>query len=525
MNDFYIFATSQELNLKITELKMKSQVMGFISKLKNTKRAIGVLANPKLRYAAIASTVVFIACGPGDTGDLVGVQGRSPWFHPEPPGMVYVKSGTFHTGQGGQDVFQSYLEPNKQMTISGFWMDETEITNNEYRQFVAYVMDSMARSYLNNYDPDAVTLTLAKKPIEPTSRAALYVQRDNSDEFDPEYDPNAVDNEGNPLKYQNETEYLDWKYKNQTAGMNFDKILYDSMFYQGNERFQFKRQVDTRKLMYHYQWVDLVLAANIDRDKYNPKNRSQFIVNEDVLIYPDTLCWIRDFTYSYNEPMARVYFWHPRYDEYPVVGVNWAQARAFCHWRSNRKESYWAHQQQPNTELFRLPTEYEWEYAARGGRIGNKYPWGGPYARNSKGCMLANFKPMRGDYGASDGGITPVRADSYFPNDYGLYNMAGNVSEWTSTTYDATNNSFAHDLNGNYEIYIKEHSFDPQENEKIKKTQITKKRKVIRGGSWKDVAYFIECGARTYEYQDTSKCYIGFRCVQEYIGRSNMDRK
>ena len=65
-----------------------------------------------------------------------------------------MKTGTFHTGQGSQDIFQSYLQPNKQMTIAGFWMDETEITNNEYRQFVAYVIDSIARMKL--YDDDDI---------------------------------------------------------------------------------------------------------------------------------------------------------------------------------------------------------------------------------------------------------------------------------------------------------------------------------------------------------------------------------
>jgi formylglycine-generating enzyme required for sulfatase activity len=99
------------------------------------------------------------------------------------------------------------------------------------------------------------------------------------------------------------------------------------------------------------------------------------------------------------------------------------------------------------------------------------------------------------------------------------------VAEWTSTAWDETNNSIVHDLNGNYDIYIKEHSMNAAEQEKIKKIPISRKRKVIRGGSWKDVGYFIECGARTYEYQDTSKCYVGFRCVQEYIGRSNLDSK
>jgi sulfatase modifying factor 1 len=79
---------------------------------------------------------------------------------------------------------------------------------------------------------------------------------------------------------------------------------------------------------------------------------------------------------------------------------------------------------------FRLPSEEQWEWAASGGRTQSPYPWGGPYIVNKKGCYLANFKPNRGNYSA-DGGLYTVRADAYWPNDYGLYNMSGNVAEWT----------------------------------------------------------------------------------------------
>jgi formylglycine-generating enzyme required for sulfatase activity len=96
--------------------------------------------------------------------------------------------------------------------------------------------------------------------------------------------------------------------------------------------------------------------------------------------------------------------------------------------------------------------------------------------------------------------------------------MAGNVAEWTRSSWDKTNNSFVHDLNGDNYVYIPERGKEAQK-------PVNEKRRVIRGGSWKDVAYYIENGARAAEYQDTSKCYVGFRCVQSYIGRSDKDRK
>ena len=138
------------------------------------------------------------------------------------------------------------------------------------------------------------------------------------------------------------------------------------------------------------------------------------------------------------------------------------------------------------------------------------YPWGGPYTRNSKGCFLANFKPGRGDYRA-DGGYYPVRVYSYFPNDYGLYNMAGNVAEWTSTAYEDENNIFVHDFNSDYQYDAKDS--DP----------IHMHKKVVRGGSWKDIAYYIQTGTRAYEFEDSAKSYVGFRCKMAYVGRSKDD--
>ena len=249
--------------------------------------------------------------------------------------------------------------------------------------------------------------------------------------------------------------------------------------------------------MYHSEVFDFKEAAK--RENVNVP-RGKFITRYDIPVYPDTLVWVRDFAYSYNEPMSKQYYSHPAFGNYPVVGVTWKQATAFSEWRTHYLNSFLINKNRATESPFRLPTEAQWEYAARGGRSQSPYPWGGPYLRNRKGCLLANFKPGRGNY-PEDGGFYTVRADAYWPNDFGLYNMAGNVAEWTSSLYYEGGYNFQHDMNPDIRWNAKDQ--DPPR----------MKRKVIRGGSWKDVGYFLQTSTRAYEYQDTAKSYIGFRCV------------
>ncbi|RYY50666.1 MAG: gliding motility-associated lipoprotein [Chitinophagaceae bacterium] len=389
--------------------------------------------------------------GGNDQGQLVGAAPAGRWSLPKPPGMVYVPPGTFHMGPSDEDVNYAYTARNKQVSISGFWMDATEVTNNEYRQFTNWVRDSIAAKLMG------------------------FIKQNPDGE-----------------------ERVDWtKAKTIKWGDKATIEKIDAMIVTPDNRIFGKKELDAKKIVYQSEIFDYKAAAN-NRDVTIP--RSAFIVKQQIPVYPDSLCWVRDFAYSYNEPMAKKYYNHPAFGNYPVVGVSWKQATAFCEWRTLYLNAFLEGKKRASETDFRLPTEAQWEYAARGGRSQSPYPWGGPYLRNKKGCLLANFKPGRGNY-PEDGGFYTVRADAYWPNDFGLYNMAGNVAEWTSSLYYEGGYNFQHDMNPDIRWNAKES--DPPR----------MKRKVLRGGSWKDVGHFLQTSTRNYEYQDTSKSYIGFRCV------------
>jgi sulfatase modifying factor 1 len=438
----------------------------------------------KIYFIALSAFYFIItSCGKGGgNGELIGVS-TSKFKNTEVPyGMVYIPAGTFIMGQTDQDVTFAQISQNKQVTVQAFYMDETEITNNEYRQFVNWVRDSIA---VTKYLEDDQYFLKPKGQADAISSGTKYI---------------------NWKKVGNGSSIWGGK-KGKNAAANLNKL--QGMFYQGDDKIFNRNEIDVRLLKYNFAIERLRDAANNRNNKL--AKRSDFILRDTVGIYPDTLVWLADFAYAQNEPMVKGYFSHPAFKNYPVVGVNWRQARAFSVWRTKLSEAYKDSRRLPRRADYELPTEAEFEYAARGGRIGTSYPWGGPYIRNAKGCLMANFKPGRGNY-IDDGGFFTVHVKAYYPNDFGLYNMAGNVAEWTSSAFDESSSTFTHDMNPTFSYEAK--AGDPE----------VLKRKVVRGGSWKDIGYFLQNSASSFEYQDTAKSYIGFRNVSKYLGRDIKDR-
>jgi gliding motility-associated lipoprotein GldK len=430
----------------------------------------------------LLTAFLFGSCNRDWTSQLTSEQNRKPYFEPLPYGMNLIKQGSFNLGPSEEEIDQSNTKV-KTVSVPSFWMDDTEITNNEYRQFVYWVRDSIARQLLSETIPEFL--------VTEGKRGAML-----------------------------ETPRLNWMEPIEWKNPDYQAALED-IYIPENERFFGRREIDARKLHFEYYWIDYQQAAKransynyqtqsysgtvVDAEgKENPiQNRSSFIMHEVTPVYPDTLVWVRDYTFSYNEPLTRKYFSHVAYDNYPVVGVTWAQAKAFCNWRTKQLNNFQEMIKNPGVMDYRLPSEVEWEYAARGGHLMTLYPWGSYYTRNQEGNYVANFKPARGNYVSdSQNNITTLRVANFLPNSYGLYDMAGNVAEWTSNAYDESAYEIMSDFSPDFQYDAK-----PDD-------QPALKRKVIRGGSWKDIAYYIQVSTRSFEYQDSAKSYIGFRCVR-----------
>lgn len=436
-------------------------------------------------------------------GEVTGSRGVA-FNEPVPYGMVEVKRGYLKVGIGENDSLWGTVTPEREISVDGFWMDETEVTNSMYRQFVEWVRDSIIRERLadpayggdetykieeDRYgEPVTPHLNWSKpipwrKPDEDQERAIMSV-----------YKRHPIDG-----TLMLDTKQLIYRYEI----FDYEKAALRKYRLDPRERnLNTDRDADTEDVVMISKdtaYIDEngeIVRETIERPL---SSLYDFLNTYIVRVYPDTTCWVNDFPNANNESYMRLYFSSPAYNDYPVVGVTWEQAEAFCAWRTN----YLLRSLGPQAryiQRYRLPTEIEWEYAARG-KEGNPYPWEGQEMKNEKGCFYANFKPDEGNY-TDDGNLITSKVGIYGANSNGLFDMAGNVAEWTSTVYTEAGVAAMADLNP--ELSYNAAAEDPY----------ILKRKSVRGGSWKDPLSYIRSAWRTWEYQNQPRSYIGFRCVR-----------
>ncbi|MES2702208.1 MAG: SUMF1/EgtB/PvdO family nonheme iron enzyme [Bacteroidota bacterium] len=529
-----------------------------------------------------------------------------------PPGMVYIPGGsvTIKYSQSSTDT-----NSKKKVSLSSFYIDKTEVTNQQYRMFTDWIVDSIAVVqylkddiyFLDQYpdkdkdkekkDKDAVAATtdmpatttttdslgnVIVKPVDSISSGVVATPGITTGTI-------ATPTAGVIIP----TDSL------KKRRINWAKVSHKAIFESDDEEIKAKIRPmldpitgKVKKDLYVFPFTYLKATGT------NVGVKIGEYATENINIYPDEQIWFKDINNSQVEILVENYFTQPPYDDYPVVGVTWKQARAFAYWRSltNADFAYVADYLKYYRLQYTLPSEAQWVYAAgkdmkslaeaqkeedmlamqdsienaaianstdsaatgtvAGGTVAPTdsaaivaaaptdsvaasipvasvdEPADGagkektkkkknktktkikdnedeaPIAKNEKksvehdrdGTLLVNFKQGEGDY-TEDGANFTLPVMSYAPNEFGVYNMVGNVSEWVLDAYSPSTFAFVSDVNP-----VLLYDADSADADAMK-------RKVVRGGSFISNAKALSPFSRDFELQNTAHCFIGFRCV------------
>lgn len=519
-----------------------------------------------------------------------------------PPGMVYVPGGsvTIKYSQSSTDT-----NSKKRVSLSSFYIDKTEVTNQQYRMFTEWVIDSIAIvNYLKDdkwfLDPppggwkdDAAKTEVAKvdtAAVKDTLLSALGGDMNATAATTTNATPATTTATTAPVNA-----VTDSNGRQIRRRINWEVVKHKDIFESNDDEIKAKIAPmfdpvtgKIKEELYTYTYTYLKATGT------NKNVKIGEYATESINVYPDEKIWFKDLNNSQVDILVENYFTQPPFDDYPVVGVTWKQARAFAAWRSHTNFDYAniADYLKYYKLQYSLPSEAQWVYAAGKDIKNSNQPvatpepepeatpdsvatasttapatdstgaampttdsaalsaitaatdgsatpaaededGGGkkkkkkkkknsedeesveevavvapakpdkdatPVDKDRNGSLLVNFKQEEGDY-TEDGANFTLPVMSYSPNEFGVYNMIGNVAEWVLDAYSPSAFAFVSDVNP-----VLLYDADPKDGDAMK-------RKVVRGGSFVSNAKALSPFTRDYELQDNVHCYIGFRCV------------